>query len=67
MGKWNQNSDLKCAFCKQCKDSHENLFFQCKFHKTIWKVIRKWMYKVENYETLANVIEQLAINHQKIP
>ncbi|GJY44437.1 reverse transcriptase zinc-binding domain-containing protein [Tanacetum coccineum] len=33
---WKPNEIMKCAFCSQCPDSIEHLFFTCAYSKSIW-------------------------------
>lgn len=44
MHKWNNISDLKCPFCKQCPNLHSRLFFQCEFAKKLWWVLKGKLY-----------------------
>lgn len=34
--KWNSNQNMKCPLCDLVNDSHNHLFFECDFSKTIW-------------------------------
>nr|GEW34657.1 ribonuclease H-like domain-containing protein [Tanacetum cinerariifolium] len=36
MDRWNDRGELNCAFCKNQKDSHSHLFFECDY-------LRKWL------------------------
>ncbi|PWA46903.1 reverse transcriptase domain, Reverse transcriptase zinc-binding domain protein [Artemisia annua] len=31
---------MKCPFCKQCKDSHNHLFFSCHFARRLWERLK---------------------------
>ncbi|PWA73992.1 reverse transcriptase zinc-binding domain-containing protein [Artemisia annua] len=42
---WKPNDDMKCVFCKLNQDSHEHLFFQCKYTKNVWIEMQKLMDK----------------------
>ncbi|GKA11710.1 RNA-directed DNA polymerase, eukaryota, reverse transcriptase zinc-binding domain protein [Tanacetum coccineum] len=37
MIKWNPNLVLKCPLCDECCDSHNHLFFKCKYSELVWK------------------------------
>lgn len=36
VAKWQSNSCKQCALCKSGNDSHEHLFFKCKYTEEIW-------------------------------
>ncbi|KAJ9562228.1 hypothetical protein OSB04_007388 [Centaurea solstitialis] len=39
---WNhQPPDMRCPFCNVCMDSHDHLFFLCKFSLEIWRTIKR--------------------------
>ncbi|GJZ36395.1 uncharacterized WD repeat-containing protein-like protein isoform X1, partial [Tanacetum coccineum] len=39
MGKWYPNKRFECSLCNKEPDSHEHLFFKCKYAQYIWKKI----------------------------
>ncbi|XP_071714436.1 uncharacterized protein [Rutidosis leptorrhynchoides] len=34
------NNDLRCPFCKLCKDSHSHLFFDCDYPRAVWNELK---------------------------
>ncbi|GJT83581.1 reverse transcriptase zinc-binding domain-containing protein [Tanacetum coccineum] len=40
MAKWNNNITLSCSLCDECNDSVTHLFFQCRYSKKVWNVIK---------------------------
>ncbi|GJR10933.1 retrovirus-related pol polyprotein from transposon TNT 1-94 [Tanacetum coccineum] len=58
--KWNHNGDIKCGFCKQCRDSSPHLFFQCDFSMKIWRKMIKLSYLMDMQFNLQDVIESMA-------
>ncbi|GKD85226.1 reverse transcriptase zinc-binding domain-containing protein [Tanacetum coccineum] len=38
ISKWWPNKNLKCSLCSEETDSHEHLFFKCKYVDQIWRV-----------------------------
>ena len=38
--KWYPNKVMKCSLCKTVEDSHDHLFFQCKYSQEVWTAIQ---------------------------
>ena len=34
--RWNNDINMRCPLCNNCLDSHDHLFFQCQFSKSVW-------------------------------
>ena len=34
--KWHSDKSMKCALCEEINDSHEHLFFHCKYSSKVW-------------------------------
>ncbi|GJY68834.1 reverse transcriptase zinc-binding domain-containing protein [Tanacetum coccineum] len=37
---WNKDTNIKCALCKSCPNSHSHLFFQCQYSKKVWSKMK---------------------------
>ena len=37
ISRWLNIQDMKCPFCRSCKDSHSHLFFSCIFARRLWE------------------------------
>ncbi|GJU08021.1 reverse transcriptase zinc-binding domain-containing protein [Tanacetum coccineum] len=55
---WKPNDVMQCAFCKQCLDSIEHLFFTCVFSIDVWKEMQK-MLSVNMSFSWRSVVEEL--------
>ncbi|GKD96071.1 RNA-directed DNA polymerase, eukaryota, reverse transcriptase zinc-binding domain protein, partial [Tanacetum coccineum] len=40
---WNKKDDMKCSLCSIVNDSHNHLFFECDFSRTIWEELKEKM------------------------
>nr|XP_043625437.1 uncharacterized protein LOC122596855 [Erigeron canadensis] len=38
---WNKDANMRCYFCKEYVESHQHLFFQCKYSNNVWKEMLK--------------------------
>lgn len=38
--KWYPNKSMTCSLCGEVNDSHEHLFFKCKYSMEVWKKAR---------------------------
>ncbi|GKC08702.1 RNA-directed DNA polymerase, eukaryota, reverse transcriptase zinc-binding domain protein [Tanacetum coccineum] len=47
ISRWLNILDMKCPFCKDCKDSHSHLFFGCSIARRLWERL-KGMAKLEH-------------------
>ena len=41
--KWSNDQSMKCPLCKKVNDSHDHLFFECEYSKTIWIELKSKM------------------------
>lgn len=39
--RWYPNKSMSCSLCGEVNDSHEHLFFKCKYSKEVWKRARQ--------------------------
>ncbi|GJY81765.1 RNA-directed DNA polymerase, eukaryota, reverse transcriptase zinc-binding domain protein [Tanacetum coccineum] len=37
---WNNDTNMKCTFCKTVNDSHRHLFFECDYSRGIWEDLK---------------------------
>ena len=58
--RWNNDPDMKCSLCKKVQDSHNHLFFECDFSKSIWGGLKQKMGKCSMSDTWEDIIEQFA-------
>ena len=60
--KWNNDPNMKCSLCNEVQDSHNQLFFECKYSKYIWSSLKKKMRKawLTDSHSWDNVKEQFA-------
>lgn len=58
--RWNNDLNMKCSLCNEVQDSHNHLFFECKYSKYIWSCLKKKMRKEGLTDSWDNVIEQFA-------
>lgn len=57
---WNSQNNLKCPLCGSVNDSHEHLFFKCKYSEEIWNAIKDKL-KRKNWDMdWRNVITMIA-------
>ncbi|GJX41177.1 RNA-directed DNA polymerase, eukaryota, reverse transcriptase zinc-binding domain protein [Tanacetum coccineum] len=59
MENWNIGGNPLCGFCNQEANSHDHLFFQCDFAKTVWKEICKFSYKFGDQFKLVDLCRDL--------
>ena len=54
--RWNNDPDMKCSLCKKVHDSHNHLFFECDFSKSIWCGLKQKMGNVWMSDTWEDII-----------
>ncbi|GKA74484.1 reverse transcriptase zinc-binding domain-containing protein [Tanacetum coccineum] len=61
MIKWNPNAVLKCPLCDECSDSHDHLFFKCKYSELVWKKMQTKLCRKfsMNWQTVIEEMSQL--------
>nr|XP_043619603.1 uncharacterized protein LOC122591396 [Erigeron canadensis] len=57
---WKQNAEYKCVFCNEFADSHEHLFYKCRYIGEIWKLLSQRFYQMQQVDSLHEVIRILA-------
>ncbi|GJU00644.1 retrovirus-related pol polyprotein from transposon TNT 1-94 [Tanacetum coccineum] len=58
MLKWQPQQNLLCSLCKE-PDSHNHLFFKCKFANMVWKKMNDKMKMSKQYNNLNDVVNEL--------
>nr|GEZ71967.1 hypothetical protein [Tanacetum cinerariifolium] len=64
LAKWYPGRMDLCAFCEECPDSHEQLFFKCKYAEKVWKEIKKRYFDSlsDNWGEIVNQMSCLPCN-----
>ncbi|KAK9071869.1 hypothetical protein SSX86_008299 [Deinandra increscens subsp. villosa] len=39
--KWDVEGELKCVFCRNQRDSHTHLFFECDYYRQVWNRLKR--------------------------
>lgn len=63
--KWYPNKSLQCPMCKTVEDSHDHLFFQCKYSEVVWNEIKNMArinYRAGNWDSWVNELSCLQNN-----
>ncbi|GJW24117.1 reverse transcriptase zinc-binding domain-containing protein [Tanacetum coccineum] len=60
MAKWGSYNMTVCALCKRNDESHDHLFFNCKFSNDIWKQLKSMMQVQSNAKEWEDIINDLA-------
>lgn len=61
---WKPNDVMRCVFCKLNQDSHEHLFFKCKYTENVWNEMQKLIDKKFsfNWHRIIDEFSQLKAN-----
>ncbi|GJV03161.1 RNA-directed DNA polymerase, eukaryota, reverse transcriptase zinc-binding domain protein, partial [Tanacetum coccineum] len=43
LARWYPSKTVSRSLCNECPNSHEHLFFECKYSKKVWEVMKKYM------------------------
>ncbi|GJV03160.1 RNA-directed DNA polymerase, eukaryota, reverse transcriptase zinc-binding domain protein [Tanacetum coccineum] len=43
LARWYPSKTVSYSLCNECPNSHEHLFFECKYSKKVWEVMNKYM------------------------
>ncbi|GJY34607.1 reverse transcriptase zinc-binding domain-containing protein [Tanacetum coccineum] len=57
---WNNDTNMKCTFCKTVNDSHRHLFFECDYSRGIWEDLKVKLEVGWMTNSWENLIEQYA-------
>nr|XP_043630407.1 uncharacterized protein LOC122601732 [Erigeron canadensis] len=60
IAKWNQNGNVQCGFCKDGKESHEHLFFECKFTQQIWSNLRTVSWRLGDENSIQELLQVIS-------
>nr|XP_043623020.1 uncharacterized protein LOC122594653 [Erigeron canadensis] len=57
IAKWCHNS-VQCVLCKVENETHEHMFFNCKFSADIWLRLRTFRWNMRDYIALQDIIQE---------
>ncbi|KAL9281444.1 putative reverse transcriptase zinc-binding domain-containing protein [Arabidopsis thaliana] len=60
MGKWKQNADTSCIFCKHPIETREHLFFQCDYSRKVWNGLVRGLLQNKYSERWQDIMLMLA-------
>ncbi|GKB94295.1 RNA-directed DNA polymerase, eukaryota, reverse transcriptase zinc-binding domain protein [Tanacetum coccineum] len=63
--KWQKRGNLLCGLCKNISDSHDHLFFQCKYAMKVWKGISSLSFRMGRHYRLEDLINDMVRNHME--
>nr|GEX40952.1 hypothetical protein [Tanacetum cinerariifolium] len=62
---WVHSGDLKCSLCNVCPDSHDHLFFECQYSRTVWDKISSKGEMLNGLQKLSSVIRSMEAKSNK--
>ncbi|GJX15450.1 putative reverse transcriptase domain-containing protein [Tanacetum coccineum] len=62
---WNSDATMKCSLCNLCIDSHDHLFFQCKYATDVWEVVKDNRYLKGFKPKWIDTVNHMTVGHCK--
>ena len=59
----NNDQNMKCSLCNECIDSHDHIFFQCSYVKSVQELIKIKSYVQSLSQSWMNNVEAMTINN----
>ncbi|GKD78093.1 hypothetical protein Tco_1340714 [Tanacetum coccineum] len=59
LDKWYPGRMDLCALCEECPDSHERLFFKCKYAEKVWKEIKRMIFQDSLSDNWGEIVNQI--------
>nr|XP_043624069.1 uncharacterized protein LOC122595706 [Erigeron canadensis] len=57
IAKWKHSDNLQCGLCKDGKECHDHLFFNCKYAAKIWTSLRSCFWRMKEEKSLKEIIQ----------
>ncbi|GJR16461.1 reverse transcriptase zinc-binding domain-containing protein [Tanacetum coccineum] len=60
---WNNDATMKCSLRNLCMDSHDHLFFQCKYAADVWEAVKDKGYLNRFKQKWIDNVNHMAVGH----